>query len=110
MELRPDRPRGASTIAEQDAYRRGFQAGRLDMLARIGELDRVWRPVARRTDAQRISERLTDMETVRQRWWATHIPGRPAHDHPGGPVDWDTGQSVSHTYVLRHSHAEGVAA
>jgi hypothetical protein len=97
-----------------NAYTAGFLAGRRDMLVRIGELDRAWRPAARRTEAERIRERVAEMEDYGRR--RAQREGRPYRDYPGGPVDWDTGRPLAPAIPLPArtarvaSQTEGVAA
>jgi hypothetical protein len=68
------------------AYRAGFHDGRRYALSKVGELDRVWRPVARRTEAERIAAHVAEMESYAAR--------RGRGTYPGGPVDWVTGKPV----------------
>lgn len=73
------------------AYLSGRTTRALDDLA---ELHGTWAEhrEPRITREQRVAERIADMEQAARR--AAHLEGRAHHDHPGGPVDWHTGQPV----------------
>lgn len=78
--------------ADEVAWWAGFHAGRRYALAKVGELARVWRPVARRTEAQRVAERVAWMDKAAREHPAR--AGRPFREYLGGPVDWETGEAV----------------
>ena len=94
----------ATQHPDRVACRECWHAGRLDALHRIGEHDRVWRPAARRADTDRIRQRLADMEEAADQRWAKRFPDRPRVDHPGGPVDWNTGRPAEPTYLPARIH------
>lgn len=60
----------------------------------LAEMHSVWEDHAdrRRTYEQRVADRMAEMDrSARAR---AEREGRPYRIHPGGPVDWETGQPV----------------
>jgi len=49
-------------------------------------------PLPRITRAQRVAQRIAEMEAAARRWWAEQ--GRTYQEYRGGPVDWETGRPI----------------
>jgi len=88
-----------TTLAEfidwlwDDAYAAGQLAERHRIAEAYAELEAAWRPVGRKSHAQRVAERVAEMEQHAARM-AERL-GRPAgYVYRGGPVDWETGRPV----------------
>jgi len=64
------------------AYQQGYRAALADVAAAHAELDEAWRPVGRRRYADRVAQRLADMERYARRLRAD----LDARAHPDG--DW----------------------
>ena len=70
-----------------------FDSGRTaTALDDVAEMHATWaeHPNPRQTRAERIAERVAEMETHAARLAADM--GRPGYDYQGGPVEWTTGR------------------
>ncbi|MFY1588963.1 hypothetical protein ACN267_31235 [Micromonospora sp. WMMD734] len=78
------------------AYDSGRTATHLADVARIhcASVDSGW---TRQTYEQRVAEEMAEMDHVARAVAARE--GRTYRVHPGGPVDWETGQPVRHLEV-----------
>src|SRR2546423_7341251 len=73
----------------QMVYERGFADGRERSAVDAGAADLSWLLRKRLTHEDHVRRRLVEMAA----WRRQAYPGRP--DHPGGPVDWDTGRPLT---------------
>lgn len=76
----------------QHAVALAFEQGRRYERAELAQLDTTWPPLARRTWEQGVAQRMAEMDSAARARAARE--GRPYRPHPGGPVDWETGQPL----------------
>ncbi len=76
----------------ESAVALAFEHGRAYERAELAATEATWKPLARKTYEQQVAERLAEMDRVARQ--AAERDGRQYRVHPGGPVDWETGQPV----------------
>ena len=69
-----------------------FEQGRAYERGELAEMEATWKPLARKTYEQQVTARMAEMDRAARARAARE--GRPYRPHPGGPVDWETGEPV----------------
>lgn len=78
----------------EQVARLAFENGRAYERAELAALEVYqWKPLARRTLEQAVTDRLAEMDQAARDQAARY--GRPYRIYPGGPVDWQTGEPLN---------------
>ena len=83
--------------ADQVAYllHLAYESGRTAAAGEdLAEVVACWaeHPLPTITRAQRVAQRIAEMEAAARRWWAEQ--GREYREYRGGPVEWETGRPI----------------